>query len=390
MSSPYAPGPLVHLAVEQLEAREVPASFGLTRGLSIAFGDVLQTNNQPGLGQIITGSGPGTVGTVNIFTQNQPGNPLSGFLVKSFKPFGQSFTGGVYVAVADVFGVTAAKASVPELIVSTAPGTTGRVKVYSFEFGAMRERANFTPFGVNYTGGVQISTGLVTGDVTTTQPKRNIVVGMQTGGSTVKVYSIQGGQARQIRQFQAFEPGYTGGISIAASNIDNQVNPAPNPQRIPNLDYAEIIVGRAANFPEVRVFRADMPTAQLEGSYFAFDLSNAANRTGIEVFAANTDGVRGAEVYVWRKNTLTVKVFDGETATLRGLFQAYNTGLARSVNMTADFTSPPGGPEPPDGKGTAPANSVYVVAADGPYNQIPIEFPGAAGSPAGFNGSKFV
>src|SRR6478672_5484121 len=80
------------LHVEALEAREVPASFGATRGLSIAFADVMPGDFQ---NEYITGSGPNHKALVRIF--NQQGDVERA----RFNPF-PGFRGGVYVATGDV------------------------------------------------------------------------------------------------------------------------------------------------------------------------------------------------------------------------------------------------------------------------------------------------
>src|SRR5262249_53197748 len=86
--SPYRS---TRLNVEGLEARDVPASFGATRGLSLAVGDVISSN--PG-DEIITGTGPGRQALVRVWAQ-------SGALLTAFNPFG-NFKGGVFVAVGNV------------------------------------------------------------------------------------------------------------------------------------------------------------------------------------------------------------------------------------------------------------------------------------------------
>src|SRR5262249_15039916 len=129
-----------------------------------------------------------------------------------------------------------------EIICATAGGTTGRVKAYTFANGGLQVIANFAPFGPNYDGGIAVAAGDVAGD-RSGAPLTNqseTVVGQQTGGSTVKIYTNDQSSSTPhfvlIRQFQAFEDGYTGGVSLAAANIHPQQNTPTDPY---NYDYAE-------------------------------------------------------------------------------------------------------------------------------------------------------
>src|SRR5580692_8652150 len=129
------------LSVESLEERTVPTYFGASGGESIAIGAVLSLPG-PGPNDVITGNGPGQPGLVSIrSTTNQ--------LLQTLYPFGESFTGGVYVATGDVTGD-----GHDDLIVSTGVGTTGTVEVFEYINGGMQEVSSFTPFGPNYTQGI--------------------------------------------------------------------------------------------------------------------------------------------------------------------------------------------------------------------------------------------
>jgi hypothetical protein len=347
------------LSVEALEAREVPASFGATRGLSIATGDILPSI--PG-NEYITGTGPGTPGLVRVWDTN-------GKLRAAFKPFGD-FSGGVYVAVGQVNSDNQF-----ELICSTAAGTTGQVKVYEFTGGGRQLLDSFTPFGAFYTGGVQIAAGNVAGG-----RAQEVIVGQQSGGSTVKVFAFDStvSQFFQIRSFQAYPAGYTGGVTLASANIDATLDSPSNPYE---FNYDEIITGRGAQLPQVRIFDAQLPTVTMRASYMAFDISNPANLVGINVAAGDTDGLRSAQIYVAKMNSATIRFFDGETGAFLGQVTPYPPGFSHTVNMAIanmddDFLN------------IYNASNLVVVAGDGAYAQHPLLYPGKLGSPAGLNGSR--
>ena len=185
----------------------------------------------------------------------------------------------------------------------------GQVKVYAFRGGGPQLLASFEPFGTLYNGGVQIATGDVTGD-----RAREIIVGRETNGSTVKVFSFDKtvGQAFEIRSFDAFGPNYTGGVTVAAANVDITQNNMPTDPY--DYNYAEIVVGRASQLPEVRVFDAQLPTVTMRSSWMAFNINNPLSRQGVDVAAGSTDGRRGAEIYVGLRHTGTVRIFNGYTS----------------------------------------------------------------------------
>jgi hypothetical protein len=360
------------LAVEQLEAREVPTTFGANQGLSIAVGNVIQTTAQDfgefAQDEVVTGSGPGTRAQVQIFNQQ-------GTRIYNFFPFGQ-FRGGVYVQVADVDGEVGPNGErIPELIVSTGPGTTGRVKVYSFSGGGLRLLANFTPFGPNYTGGVQLAAANVTGGLGAPPNAAEIIVGTQSGGSVVKVfgYDPTGNppSVLELRRFQAFENGFTGGVSLAAGNVTSLNDP----------DFREIIVGRYTGRPEVRIFDAELPTVTLINRFFAWNPANPFFQGGVNVQAGPTDGTIGAQIYVNLKGTSRIRIFEGFTGSLLGTIRPFGVRVT-SVSMAIGQIDFPPALAPQDN-----INDLIVVAGNGPFAQRPVVFPGAINSAAGLNGS---
>jgi len=349
------------LNVELLEGRTLPASFGATTGLSIALGDVVPSS---GANEYVTGTGPGRQALVRVWSGD--GNVL----LFSLNPFRQ-FSGGVNVAIGDINND-----GLRELIVSTAAGTTGQVKVYNFNNGGIQRVAAFTPFGPNYSGGVDLAVGDVTGS-----RQQEIIVGMQSGGSSVKAFSYDATNNPtffQVRGFQAFGPSYTGGVAVASANTDITANSMGNPY---NFNYSEVIVGKASAAPLIRIFDIQNPTPVLRTSYFAFDQTIASNRMGVNVAAGNTDGVRGAEIYVALKGGSTIKYFSGQTGVNLGQVRVFPNNFSKMVNMTIAQVDD-------DFLGTFSPADLSVVAADGKYEQVPFVYPGAAGSPAGNNGVR--
>ena len=270
--------PRTRLNLEALEAREVPATFGAGRGLSVAYGDIIPVELDNGQAEYITGSGPGREGLVRVWD-------VAGQLVTQLTPF-PGYEGGVFVETGDVNGNGQL-----DLLVSTAGKTLGRVQVYEFINGGPQLLVEIQAFGPTFSGQVQIAAGDVTGG-----PEEEIIVAQGTGGGEVRVYSFDAvnGGAFQIRSFRPYGDTWTRGVTVASDNIHNVVG------------VDEIITGRAQLFPQVKIWNAEQSTVTLMAAYMAFDISSPFNRRGIDVTAGSTDGIIvnnilfrfGAEIYV--------------------------------------------------------------------------------------------
>jgi len=270
-----------------------------------------------------------------------------------------------------------------DIIVSTGAGSTGRVRVYEYIGNTIRSKALFEPFGPNYVGGIQLTTGDVTGNF-----HKEIIVGQQTNGSVVKAFSVDpnsaGGTYFEVRKTQVFEPSYKGGVSLASANIDLTVN---NSSTTYDFNYSEVIVGKAVGSSIIRILDFQKPAVVSRASYMAFDDSP---NVGINLAAGNTDGIRGGEIYVSLKNSTTVKVIEGQTGVALGTFSVpYPVGYGRNLEIAVnDLGDVPG----PDGNILGGpvflVSDIFIVASDGPNRQVPIVFPGIFSSPAGLNGSR--
>ncbi|MCE9566399.1 MAG: hypothetical protein K8U57_30615 [Planctomycetes bacterium] len=433
------------LGIELLEDRTVPTTFGIKQGESLAVGHVINGGTDV---DYVTGSGPGTLGLVQVFDAN-------GNLKYKVTPFA-GYTGGVNVAVGDVTGNISSEAGVSsasfsgnivnvstssphgyavgdrvqlsnvnafdpttgmfvysydgtyivtavtglfsfqfvsfppnplppagrggsvgvfqkDIICSTTEGSTGRVRVYTFANNQLQNLSLIQPFGPNYVGGVQITTGNVTGNFA-----KEIIVGQQTNGSVVKAFAVDpnsnGKTYFEIRKVRAFEAGYKGGVSIASTNIDTTAFSSTT-----NYDYTydEVIVGKAKDAPLLNIYDLQLPTPNLRASYFAFDPNINNAKIGVNVAAGNTDGLRGGEIYASLKNSTTVRIFRGETGVPDGDFTvpypiAYGRNLEIAIDdLTLDYL----------------LSDIYIVASDGPRVQVPVIYTSVFNSPAGLNGS---
>lgn len=363
------PHKTVRLGLESLEAREVPATFGGSRGLSVAYGDIIPVELDGGQAEYITGTGPGYRGAVPGEGARVRVWDSNGNLVNSITPFG-GYNGGVFVDTGDVDGDGQL-----DLIVSTAGKTSGRVQVYSFVNGGPNLLVDFMPFGALYTGPIQIASGDVTGGFA-----EEIIVAQGAGGQVVRVFQFDPivSEAFQIRSFKPYEQGYTGGVTLASDNIFNFAS------------FDRIITGRASQLPQVKIFNAENSNVVQTASYMAFDTRIPANRRGIDVAAGSTDGrivnnvlfLSGAEIYVGLRGLGTIRVFRGDTGGIVTTItrqQLFPPSYSTSVNFAVGF--------PTAGSEATAQGNLIVVGANGPFEQVPVVFPGGPQSPAGLNGS---
>jgi glucose/arabinose dehydrogenase len=225
-------------------------SAGFTGGVRVATADV----TGDGVPDIITGAGAGGGPHVKVF------DGVTMNLVYSFFAFGASFTGGVYVAAGDLDGDGRA-----DIIVGAGAGGGPHVKAFSGATGA--EIRSFFAYSSAFTGGVTVAAGDVDHD-----GKADIVTGAGPGGGPhVRVFS--GANGSQIWSLMAFNPSFTGGVYVAAGDV--------------NADgHADIIVGAGAGGgPAVHVI--DGGSSNDITNFAAY---GATFTGGVRVAAADVDG----------------------------------------------------------------------------------------------------
>jgi hypothetical protein len=237
-------------------------------------------------------------------------------------PFGSDFTGGVTAALADVTGD-----GVAEVVAGMTTGGS-EVKVFDGRTGA--ELFHFQAFETGFAGGVSLSAGQFTDDTTP-----DILVGAGNGGGpVVKVFDGKNGSA--VRSFLAFGADFRGGVSVAGANLDND-----------RTD--DIVAGAGAGGgPHVKGFSG--ATGAEVVSFFAFDSGYTG---GVNVAAdiaylgvPRTPNLTPEQSVLSRLSTIVagaatsaphVKVFAADGAELRSFFAFSGTGFGVNV-ATADIT----------------------------------------------------
>src|SRR5206468_1819547 len=137
-------------------------------GVFVATGDL----DGDGVAEIVTGAGEGGGPHVRIF------NGRTGAIVGQFFAYDQAFTGGVHVAVGDVTGDGQAD-------IVTGAGAGGSAHVRIFNGRSLQLENEFTAYPETFTGGVYVAVADVNGD-----GRPDIITGTGPGGAPhVKVFN---------------------------------------------------------------------------------------------------------------------------------------------------------------------------------------------------------
>lgn len=173
----------------------------------VALGDV----TGDGVSDIITAAGTGGGPHVKAF------NGTNGQVVRSFFAYSPNFTGGVYVATADLNDDGQA-----DILTGAGQGGGPHVRAWSGADNSML--FDFFAYNTLFTGGVRVAAGDINGD-----DRPDIITGAGPGGgSHVRVFdgtqpalaaagiNIPGPSG----SFLAYPADYTGGVFVAANNTD--------------------------------------------------------------------------------------------------------------------------------------------------------------------------
>jgi hypothetical protein len=225
-------------------------------------------------------------------------------------------------------------------VVGSAPGDAPLVTVMDPSTG--QTLSTFQPFESSFRGGTSVATGDVTGDGTP-----DIVVGAGAGGGP-RIEVIDGATGQVVKNFFVFEPSFTGGVSVAVGDVNNDGN-------------EDIIIG-AGSGGGPRVLAIDYKTGNVLSDFFAFE---SAFRGGVTVASAdvNGDGFDDYIVGTGVGGAPRVAVYSGQdpSVVLQNFF-AYDSSFRDGVNVGAGDVNGDGDSDIVIGSGTGGAPHVRVIS----------------------------
>ncbi len=232
-------------------------------------------------------------------------NANDGQLRLAFMAYDVGFRGGVRVAASDINGD-----GVTDII--TAPGSgSSNVRVFDGDTGLQiaGPLGSFFAYDPGFTGGVFVAARDVNGD-----GRNDIITGAGPGaGPHVKVFD--GITGNVLQSFYAYDPGFGGGVTVAAGDTNRDGD-------------AEVVTGTWTGSSHVKVF--DGATNELLQSYFAYDGYNG----GIYVSSGDVNNDNRRDIITGtRVGSSHVKVFDARTGGLIRSFFAFDPALAGGVRL---------------------------------------------------------
>lgn len=242
--------------------------------------------------------------TPNVHIYDAAGlNPQT--IIKDIMVYNPNFTGGVVTALGDVN-----HDGVIDLIAGPGPGGGPNIKVISgVDFSTVL--FNFFAFEPTFSGGVTLASGDIDGDL-----YADILVGAGPGGGPrIKVFS--GKNLTVLRDFFAFEPTFSGGVTLATGLINSDLQ-------------VDILVGAGpGGGPRLKVF--DGASLGVIMDFFVYD---AAFRGGINVAAGKLYGGLTDQIIVGAGagGGPNVRVYDSNKNILQDFF-AYNPEFSGGVRV---------------------------------------------------------
>lgn len=272
-----APGPGGGSRIQVLDGvtgENVPGSIGnffaydpsFTGGVYIACADVTGDT----IPDVITAAGLGGGPHIKVF------NGLTGELFQQFFAFAPDFRGGSTIGAADLTGE-----GIAEIVVGAGPGGGPHVRVFNAATGKQLPGAvgSFYAFDPSDRHGIDVNTDTLAGDVTG-DGNPDIIVGLGAGAAShVKVFD--GKTGLEARSFAPFGSSMTAGVRVATAYITDDA-------------HAEIVVGTGPGVAgTIRVFDG-VSTSQISGPMGEFQPFGGADSGGLYIAASNDPVVTSA------------------------------------------------------------------------------------------------
>jgi FG-GAP-like repeat/FG-GAP repeat len=212
-----------------------------TGGAYVAAGDV----DGDGHADILVGAGLGGGPIVKVFSGADK------TLLAGFFAYGPGFSAGVRVAAGDVNGDGRA-----DIIVAPGPGVVQDVRV--FDGASLVKIADFFPFPAGFSGGAFVASADLDGD-----GHADIVVSADAGDAPI-VAAFDGISQATMAKFLAYAPGFTGGVRVAAGDLDGD----GRPEIVTATGSGAVAEVKAFAWPGLAVVRDFFPFSRFYGGAF--------------------------------------------------------------------------------------------------------------------------
>jgi hypothetical protein len=252
---------------------------------------------------------------------------------------------------------------VPDLITGAGPGGGPHVRVIDGVTGA--DRMSFLAYDPGFTGGVFVAAG----DVASLGSGAEIVVGPGPGlVRPVRVFNVQTGH--EVRSFLPYGASFAGGVAVAVGDVDKD-------------GWADIVTGAGpGGGPHVLVFSGK--TGVVIRNFFAYAPAFAG---GVLVAAGDVNGDGYADIITGPGpgGGPHVRAFDGATGAELLSFLAHPAGFTGGVTVGAGDVNADGKADIVTGAGPGGGPHVRVFAG-----ATGIELLGVFAFDPGFTGGIFV
>ncbi len=227
----------------------------------------------------------------------------------SFMAYDPRFTGGVRVATGDVLGT-----GVDAIVTAPGPGGFPDIRVFDGATGQLVRE--FSAYDPSFTGGVHVAVADVNRD-----GYADIITGAGAGGGPhVKVFSGKDGSL--LRSFMAFDPRFTGGVQVAAGDMNGD-------------GRADIITAAGpGGFPVVAVYNG--ADGSLMREFLAYDPSFTGG-VYVAVGDALGNGTQDIITGAGAGGGPHVKVFSGADGSMLRSFMAYDPSFTGGVRVGACY-----------------------------------------------------